>query len=461
MAEVEEAEALAPYRQAQNVSAGIGVVAALAAAGFGLYSATRIARPISGLTQVATRITSGELGERAEIAEHNEIGLLATAFNTMTTQLQELIGSLEERVTARTVRLEIVAALGERLSAILKVEELLAEVINQIQDKFNYYHAHIYLLDDEGQKLVVAEGAGEAGVEMKMKGHSISLQTQTSLVARAARTGEIVTVDNVRQAEDWLPNPLLPNTYSEMAVPIILEGQVVGVLDVQQDKIAGLDEGDANLLRSLVNQVAVAIRNARLFDQVETALSQAYAAQEHYVEQSWEKAKIVARQGQYHYTRPDTLDLSETQRQALAEAKHQVLQQGQLAAVDLNTDQLTAIAVISPVILHNRPIGALQIYPANENHTWTEDDLAIIEAVSEELAQTAENLRLFEETRARASQEQTILEITEKMRSAVNLEQLVKVTAEELGQRFSAEYALVDLGIEMQRSDRLQNGGNE
>jgi GAF domain-containing protein len=254
-------------------------------------------------------------------------------------------------------------------------------------------------------------------------------------------------VDNVRQAEDWLPNPLLPNTYSEMAVPIILEGQVVGVLDVQEDKIAGLDEGDANLLRSLVNQVAVAIRNARLFDEVETALARAYAAQERYIEQSWKKTKIVAQQGQHHYTRPDAPHLSEVQKQALAEAKPQVLQQRRLATVDLNGDQ-TATAVISPVILHNTFIGALQIYPAHENQTWTEDDLAIIEAVSEELAQAAENLRLFEETRERASREQTIREITNKLRTATSLQELVKITSRELGEHLSAEHAVMEIGFE-------------
>ena len=104
---------------------------------------------------------------------------------------------------------------------------------------------------DPVENLVVAAGTGEAGAEMKAKGHSIRLDARTSLVARAARSGEIVRVDDVREAEDWLPNPLLPHTCSEMAVPIILEGGVVGVLDVQEDKIVGLDEGDANLLRSL------------------------------------------------------------------------------------------------------------------------------------------------------------------------------------------------------------------
>jgi GAF domain-containing protein/HAMP domain-containing protein len=444
LAEVEEAEALAPYTRARNISTGIALVAVLAAVGIGFYSATRISRPIAALTQVATRITDGNLEQRAEIAERNEIGLLANAFNTMTAQLRELIGSLEDRVTARTERLEIVATLGERLSAILKVEELLAEVVNQIKDKFDYYHAHIYLLDDEGQNLVIAEGVGEAGAEMKAKGHSIPLNAPTSLVARAARTGEIVTVDNVREAEDWLPNPLLPNTYSEMAVPIVLEGQVVGVLDVQQDKIAGLDEADASLLRSLVNQVAVAIRNARLFDEVETALAEAYAAQARYTEQSWEKAKIVTQHGQYHYARPGAPLLDET---TLIEAKQQGLTQFKPTVVTINGQNSHPNLLVAPVTLRNQAIGALQLHPTTDDQAWTEDDLLIVEAVSEELAQIAENIRLFEETRQRATREATIREITDKLRTAPTLDMLLETAARELGQRLGVRHTVLELGL--------------
>jgi CheY-like chemotaxis protein len=155
-------------------------------------------------------------------------------------------------------------------------------VVNQVKDNFGYYYAHSYLLDDNTAKLVVAAGTGKAGAEMKQAGHNIPLNAPTSLVARAARNGQVVKVDNVRQAEDWLPNPLLPDTYAEMAVPIILgaEGKVVGVLDVQENKIGGLDEGDANLLRSLANHVAVALTNARLFEQTVQAKIEAEEVRE-------------------------------------------------------------------------------------------------------------------------------------------------------------------------------------
>jgi GAF domain-containing protein len=360
--------------------------------------------------------------------------------------------------------------LGERLSAILDLETLLAEMVNQIKDNFGYYHAHAYLLDERGEQLVVAAGTGEAGAEMKARRHAISLNAPASLVARAARTGEIVNVANVRQAQDWLPNPLLPDTYSEMAVPIMLTGQVVGVLDVQEDEIAGLDEGDASLLRSLANQVAVAIRNARLFNEVETALAEARAAQARYLEQAWVKAKIAPQGGHLsgHHARPDAPALAEL---TLVEAKRQALAQDRPAVIALTSQSsLTpqggesdlhlpegdragpaVETIVAPITLQGNPIGALQLHPLSPDQTWSEDDLAIVAAVTEQLAQSAESMRLFEETRGRASREQQIREITDRLRTAPDLERLMAIATEELGRRLDATHAKLELGFESEQ----------
>ncbi len=174
----------------------------------------------------------------------------------------------EQILAKRAAELEIVAQVSTATSTILNVDRLLQEVVDLTKYRFELYHVHVYLLDDSRKRLVVAGGAGTAGATMKANQHSIPLNATTSLVARAARSGEVVWVDNVREAADWLPNELLPDTYAEMAVPIISKGQVVGVLDVQQNKVAGFDEGDASLLRSLANHIGVAIHNARLYEEL-------------------------------------------------------------------------------------------------------------------------------------------------------------------------------------------------
>ena len=446
LVEQAQSEAFAPIFAIIRSNVILALVAAIFAIGVGLLITRSIANPLANLVRTARQIAAGDLRQRATVERQDEIGELAQAFNLMTSQLQTLIDNLEDRVLNRTRRLESVATLGERLTALLDFDELLNELVNQVKKTFDYYHAHVYILDEQQQNLVMVAGVGQAGAEMKAKGHAIALDARSSLVARAARRGEVVSVANVREAEDWLPNPLLPDTYSEMAVPIILEGQVVGVLDVQQDEVAGLDEGDENLLRSLANQVAIAIRNARLFKQIETALAETRAAQEQYLEQGWDKSKFAPRQSQYLYARPEAAPLDEAKQQALAAARQQAVAQPMV--VTLNDDDFEAKSLVAPINLGKKKIGTVQLHTSDNKQAWSEDDLAIIEAVADQLAQTAENLRLFEETQNRASREQAIREITDKLRASSNLGALLETAARELGQRLGARHTVLELGIE-------------
>ncbi|MCP5085846.1 MAG: GAF domain-containing protein, partial [Rhodobacteraceae bacterium] len=254
---------------------GVGLVILSA-----FYVAGRISRPLNRITLAAQQVVAGDLKAVAPVTTADEVGLLAQNFNTMTDRLRDLIDNLEERVAERTQQLEVVATLSGQLSAILDFEQLLTELVNQIGANFHYYHTQIYLLDEAGENLIMTNGTGPAGTQMSRQNHHIPLNAPTNLVARAARSGQVIRADNVREIEDWLPNPLLPDTYAEMAVPIVGKGQVVGVLDVQENKIGGLDEGDANLLRSLAGHVAVALTNARLFEQTRQAQQTAEVAQQ-------------------------------------------------------------------------------------------------------------------------------------------------------------------------------------
>jgi GAF domain-containing protein len=297
----------------------------------------------------------------------------------------------------------------------------------------------------------MVSGTGQAGQAMLEAGHKIS--KGIGLVGRAAGTNSLMLVPDVARDPNWLPHPLLPETKAEVLAPIALGEDVLGVLDVQHNVINGLNQAEADLIQSIANQIAVALRNARLFNKVETALAEAYATQERYTKQSWEKSKIVARRGRHHYTRPNLTALTETERQALIEAKPQALRQNHPTIVPISESNSKTTAVISPVILRNVSIGALQLYPASEDQSWTDDDLAIIEAVSEELAQTAENLRLFEEARERAGYEQTVREITDKLRAAPNLDRLLETAARELGQQLGVRHTVLELGIGLPSSE--------
>jgi GAF domain-containing protein len=170
---------------------------------------------------------------------------------------------LEERVAERTRALEINAEVSRRLSTILDQQQLLLTVVEEIQRAYGYYHVHIYLLDERKEYLVMTSGTGEAGLAMLRLGHKIKIGR--GLVGRAAERQQVVLVPDSAHDPAWLPNPLLPDTKAEVAVPIILGEQVLGVLDVQQNIIGGLGLQDVQILQSIANQVAVAVQNARVY----------------------------------------------------------------------------------------------------------------------------------------------------------------------------------------------------
>lgn len=170
---------------------------------------------------------------------------------------------LERRVVERTHALEISSQVSRRLSTILDQDQLVNAVVNQVRDAFDYYHVHIYLCDGSGTRLVMAGGTGEAGRQLLAEKHTI--EPGKGLVGRAATTQEAVIVPNVHTDPDWLTNPHLPQTRSEVAVPIQFRGDVLGVLDVQDNVENRMGANDAVLLQTIANQVAVAVRNARLY----------------------------------------------------------------------------------------------------------------------------------------------------------------------------------------------------
>jgi GAF domain-containing protein len=219
------------------------------------------------LTNTAVKVAEGDLSARAVVTTTDEIGTLAQAFNQMTSQLEISISDLESRVADRTKALAASAEVSRSLSTILDADRLVLEVVDQIQHAFDYYHVQIYLFNPEKTVLEMHGGSGEAGQAMLASQHSIP--AGRGLVGRAAATAKAVIISDVTQASDWLPSPLLPDTRAEIAVPIMLGEEVTGVLDVQDDEIGGLTEEDAGLLQAVANQVAIALQNARAYDQVQ------------------------------------------------------------------------------------------------------------------------------------------------------------------------------------------------
>jgi len=181
---------------------------------------------------------------------------------------------LYEQTQKRAAELEAVARVSTVASTLLDAPKLLQTVVDLTKYAFFLYHTHIYLLNEAQDRLSLTAGAGEVGQQMVVQGWSIPIKRERSLVARAARERRGIIVNDVRAAPDFLPNPLLPETRSEMAVPIVLGDRLLGVFDVQADRVGRFTAADLQIQTTLAAQVAVALQNAYSFTQTQAALAE-------------------------------------------------------------------------------------------------------------------------------------------------------------------------------------------
>ena len=256
-------DALAETFASLAITVAIITISLVVAIVMGVVVVNRITTPINALVTTAETIQEGDFSQRADEGGAREISALAVAFNGMTSRLHQSIDTLEQNVAARTQALETSIEVSRSLSALLTQEELVTEVVTQIREAYGYYHAHIYLLNKSGDMLIMSGGTGEAGRVMLEQRKSIAVGT--GMVGRVAQTNTPIAAIDVTKDENWFHNPLLPETKSEAAVPISVGDVVLGVLDVQQDTVNSIRDEDIRVLQSIANQVAIALRNARLY----------------------------------------------------------------------------------------------------------------------------------------------------------------------------------------------------
>lgn len=413
----------------------ITLVVALVALGVGQF----LARPIVRLTDVAQRVTAGDLEARAAVESQDEIGQLAAAFNQMTAQLRHFIGTLEEQVRDRTAELSLSVQVGQRSATIRDLDTLLPTIIEFIRDRFALYYVHVYFVDDVHQKLVIKAGTGVVGEELMARQHSLPVGPG-SIVGQVAATGQAIVVPDTQTSPVFKPNPLLPETRSELAVPLIVEGQVMGVLDMQSDRVNTFTEQNLTVFEAMAAQLSSSIDSAQQWSSAREAQQKMEDALRQLTREAWAERLNQNKQGVlgYAYNLATVRQLDQLEVGSEVEASHATLE----------TKVADGGAVV-PVKVQDRAIGQLTV-TLPHGKQLSPDEQALLEVVTEQLAQTAENLRLFGETQAQADGERTLREIAEKMRSATSLERLIKIATEELGQRLSAEYARIDMGMEAQ-----------
>ncbi|HEX2908433.1 MAG TPA: GAF domain-containing protein [Phototrophicaceae bacterium] len=244
----------------------VSIVAISVGLGFTIRS---IVRPLNQVSEGARAFSSGQFDQKISVSSHDEIGELAATFNQMARSLQEIYADFESRIATRTRDMETAVQVNAQISTILDPNRLLQDVVDLTKERFRLYHAHIYLLDESQQNLVLTAGAGHVGRQMVSEKRQIELSNPQSIVAQAARGHKGVIINDVTTSPTFLSNPLLPDTQAELAVPLIARGQLLGVLDVQSNQVGYFNTEVLAVMELMAGQIATAISNAQLYEVAE------------------------------------------------------------------------------------------------------------------------------------------------------------------------------------------------
>lgn len=401
LSEIDTEEAFAPAETVRNLGVAITAVAAISAAILGYMVTQQISRPILSLTDVTSQIAAGDLSQQANIKDSTEIGLLAHAFNSMTEQLRGLIGGLEQRVAERTYALVVSAEVGSNIAQkINDLDELMAYAVEHISRRFDVYYTQIYLVDVTGKFLDLRVGTGSVGKELVKRGHRLPVGPG-SINGTAAAEKRTILVKDTQNNPLHKPNPLLPQTRLELCVPLIAGDKLVGILNMQSDTPYSFSQEDVPALEVMAVQLAIAVENARLFQESLDIKEQLEAQIRQNVTQSWERYLDAIHQDEmvgYRYEAGKVV--------AVKKAAMSISGMESQAVVAAPMAAPMAAPVAAPVAVAGKPVGSIAVEDMDLAH-WSEADEVIIHSVAAQVGQRIENLRLLEEaTRYRQEAEE-------------------------------------------------------
>lgn len=391
-----------------------------------LSAGNRLTAPLNALNNAASEYTKGNFNIRADIRSGDELETLADTFNRMSDTVKDLVLSLEQRVRERTVDLQKETARGEKrgkqYEAVARVaqainvqknlQELLPQVADVISDQFGFYHVGIFLNDALGQYAVLVAANSEGGKRMLNRGHQLRIGEQ-GIVGYVTSTKKARIALSVGEDAVFFNNPDLPETQSEMALPLIESGESLGALDVQSRDVNAFSDEDLDSLTTLAELVGIAIHNAKLYEQMERSLAEAEAASRRFLRENWNRLADEFKVAGYRYTASGV---------------------SPLGAGDGNKHPQEATdrkEVSTPILVRGQAIGELVVSLPMDT-SFSSDQMDTIKAVAERVAVIAENARLFDETQRRAERERLVTDITTKIRGTNDPQEMIETALKEL-----------------------------
>jgi len=387
------------------------------------FTQRRIVSPLETLREGVDAVRQGDFAHRTEIPTRDELGDLAEGFNTMATQVEEMVGTLEEHVAERTselehrsVQLEASAQVARESATIRDVDRLLDEVVRLISDRFGFYHAGLFLVDEAARYAILRAASSEGGQQMLARGHRLRVG-EVGVVGYAAGRGEPRIALDVGVDAQYFDNPDLPLTRSEVALPLVVRDQVIGVLDVQSTEEAAFIQEDVEILQTMADQVAVALENARLLVQAEDRLRETQMLLGEQSREGW--AQITQERPSWGYVF-DGVDVLSREEDHLAQE-----------ASDLQV----------PVRVRDEPIGHLKLSLGDQ--LLTAGDKLLAQDVADQIGQALESARLYQETQRRAARERRTAEITARVRASTDVDSILRTALQELGRQLGASDGMI------------------
>lgn len=386
--------------------------------------------------------------QRAMTSEHNLV--------VSNESLKELNQNLEDRVASRTAELTIANARNERrarqFEAIAQVarattsiqdeDVLLSQLAHVISKQFGFYHVGIFLLDGEGQYAVLHASNSEGGQKMLARRHKLQVG-RAGIVGRVAAAGTPRIALDVESDSAFIGNPELPETRSELALPLKAGDKVIGVLDVQSTEQNAFQPEDTEILYTLADQVAIALQNARSHEATHRLLEEAQRTSVSYLKEAWHLLQVQERKIGYLVSDNMLKPLEK-----IVSSPH-IKRAVSLGEVVVEDGDSATLAV--PIHLRGEVVGVLDIHVA-AGHEWDPDEVDIAKAVADRLSLALESATLLQSTQRRAEIERLTADISGKIGASINLRNVLQTAVEELG------HALPGSEVVIQFQSRKDNG---
>ena len=416
----------------QTIVNAIGVIfillsiAALASYGMG----NSITAPLEKLTNVAKQVAAGDLDATADVTTGDEIGILGNTLNSMSATAKNLITNLEELVTERTRLIErrfsqvqAAAEVGKAVAAQRDLEELLTLTTQLISSRFGFYHVGIFLLDPHSEYAILMAANSSGGRKMLDRKHKLRVGAE-GIVGTVASSGEARIALDVGEDAVYFNNPDLPQTRSEMALPLIAGGEVQGILDIQSLEANAFSADDIPTLQILADQLAIAMQNARMLRDTQEALFAARKATGEISKQGWQAMlKNIGATGYIGLSHGDVVRTNGN----VDESTSQVLTTGNYM---VSEDQHT---IRIPIVTRGHTIGMLRLTKPPHTEPWTPEEISDVESLSDQISSTLDSARLYNEAQQRAAREQTIGEITTSITAVTEIDDIIRETVTQLG----------------------------